>query len=99
MTRCDRDQLRTVADIIRSVLANGSPSVVKHLRDALIHSVEITAEREAVPYFRVLTPESLTPEPDQARAQGTAIRMGLHQVELRGIEPLTSSMRPRRSTN
>ncbi len=43
--------------------------------------------------------ESLTPEPDRARAQGTAVRMGLHQVELRGIEPLASSMRPRRSAN
>ncbi len=83
----DRDQLRAVADIIRAVLANGSPAVVKDLLDALIHSVEINAEREAVPYFRVLTPERLTPEPDPARAQGTAVRMGLHQVEVQGIEP------------
>ena len=45
----DRDQLRTVADIIRSVLANGSPSVVKHLRDALIHSVEITPNARPCP--------------------------------------------------
>ncbi len=86
-----------VSDVIQAVLDQGPPAVVKQLLGALIDSVQISANREAVPVFRVPNPATLTIEPEQASADRPTVRMGSHYVELRGIEPLASSMRPRRS--
>ncbi len=96
-----RQHLEGVAATLQQTLNEGPPAVVKDLLGGLIAGIDILPEREARPTFKLPTaPDSTKPEPGLTRAScRTGVRMGLQDVELRGIEPLTSSMRPRRSTN
>ena len=73
--------------------------------DELIDRIDISPDKHAQPYFWV--PDVQQPGPSLARAcgtpaspvSGTPVRMGPHQVELRGLEPLTSCLQSRRSSS
>jgi len=78
-------QLHTVSAHIRRAVSEGSPDVIKQLFDELIDRIEISPDKHAQPYFWV--PDVQRPGPSLARACGTPVRMGPHQVEVAGIEP------------
>ncbi len=84
-----RQHLENVAATLRQTLDEGAPAVVKDLLAGLIATIDILPEREARPTFKLPTaPDSTTPEPGPARASHkTGVRMGLQDVEVRGIEP------------
>jgi site-specific DNA recombinase len=95
-----RDHLEDIAATLQRTITDGPPAVVKDLLAGLIASIDMLPDRHAQPIFKLPDlPNSSAPEPYKARAQWTGVRMGSRNVELRGIEPLASSMRPRRSTN
>src|SRR5680860_955676 len=95
----NRNELQAIGSCIRAAVNEGSPDAVKQALATLIDRVEISPDRHAQPYFRVPTPDMERLGPAMARASRTPVRMEPHQVELWGIEPQASSMRPRRSTN
>ena len=70
---------------------NGSPDVVKQVIDELVDRVDISHDKQALPYFRV--PNENRPGPLLARACGTPVRTGPHHVEVSGLEPPTSTLR------
>ena len=88
-----RKQLAAYAAQIREDLTGGTTATRKHALAALVNRVEIHPAREATPWFNVPTQ---TPRP---KTGAQAVRMRSQIVELRGIEPLTSSMPWKRSTN
>ncbi len=95
-----RQHLESIATTLQQTLNDGPPAAVKDLLAGLIATIDILPEREARPTFKLPTaPESTRPEPTARASYRTGVRLGLQDVELRGIEPLASSMRPRRSTN
>ena len=101
--------LRHVADHITEIITNGTDNQRKTLIETLISEIKITAADRIIPIFRIPQP----PPPDAAlnaqetptrakplvRAPKDRVRAMTNLVELRGIEPLTSSMRTRRATN
>jgi hypothetical protein len=92
------EQLAALCAEIDRIIAHGSPDVVKQLFGELIDRVETTREGDAIPYFRV--PDMDKPGPTLARAcNGTQVGIRSQDVELRGLEPLTSGLQSRRSTN
>ena len=78
-------QLRALAAHLQRALQDASPDVVKQLYDELIDRIEISPDKHAQPFFWV--PDVKRPGPSLARACGTPVRMGPHQVEVAGIEP------------
>jgi site-specific DNA recombinase len=90
-------ELRVTSEQLRRAMKNGSPEVVKQLIDELVDRIEISGEKQAQPYFRV--PDKERPGPLLARACGTPVRMDPQHVELTGLEPATSWLQTRRSTN
>ncbi len=96
----ERQALEAVGDLLRETIKNGTPAVIKDTLASLIATVNIGPGRQANPFFFVpQTNTSPTPETHTSQALGTPVRMDPRQVELWGIEPQASSMRPRRSTN
>ena len=93
-----REHLEAVAHGLNAALTSGPPGLVKQTLAALIDRVEIHPEREATPWFRIPAPTQ-TPRPKAGASKRTGVRMVTRNVELWGIEPQASSMRPRRSTN
>jgi hypothetical protein len=64
--------------------------VVKQLLDEPIDCVGISPDKQVQPFFWV--PDEQRPGPSLARARGTPLRVGPHQVqvEVAGIEPASS---------
>ena len=95
-----RHQLQAIGTTIRKVIDHEPPAVIKDVLAALIDTIHIDPQREAHPVFKVPnTTENRLIVAENTTETRTAVRMESHYVELRGIEPLASSMRPRRSTN
>jgi site-specific DNA recombinase len=84
-------QLRVTSEQLRRAMNNGSPDVVKQVIDELVDRVDISHDKQALPYFRV--PNENRPGPLLARACGTPVRTGPHHVEVSGLEPPTSTLR------
>jgi site-specific DNA recombinase len=82
-----RQELERLAQEALDELTGGNPEQIKQALAALVDRVEITPDRHARPFFRVPS-ETNRPGPRVARANRTPVRIGLHQVEVRGVEPL-----------
>ena len=82
-------EIRAVSGQLEIAIRESSPDVVKQLLDELIDRVDISPDKQAQPFFWV--PDEQRPGPSLARACGTPVRMGPHQVEVAGIEPASSS--------
>jgi site-specific DNA recombinase len=88
-----------IADIIHT----GNPAQRKALIEALVAEVKITGPHTIIPVFRIPQPpaanDTITKNteavaaPPATTASGRMVRTMVEPVELRGIEPLTFSMR------
>jgi site-specific DNA recombinase len=74
-------EIRAVSGQLEMAIRESSPDVVKQLLDELIDRVDISPDKQAQPFFWV--PDEQRPGPSLARACGTPVRMGPHQVVLR----------------
>jgi len=88
---------RSITSSLQQALQHGEPHATKQLLVELIDRIEISPDKQAQPYFWI--PQHQQPEPSPARAaRGTRVRIKSQDVEVRGLEPLASSVRGRRST-
>ena len=102
-------ELNEIADHISEIITNGTDNERKALIETLIAEIKITASDRVIPVFRIPQPraedaalntnEAPTGENSLVRASNEGVRAMTNLVELRGIEPLTFSMRTRRATN
>ncbi len=76
--------LAAVADQLERVIAEGEPQKTKALLRLLIEELRVKGRTQIQPTYRLVVP---------------AVCATSEKVELRGIEPLTSSMPWKRSTN
>jgi site-specific DNA recombinase len=99
-----------IADHITRVIDSGSDQTRKALIETLIAEVKITSASTIIPRYRIpqpstdhdtaaVTNKALTSDNAPARASKEGVRAMTNLVELRGIEPLTSALQKRRSTN
>ncbi len=108
----DTATLTEVAEHITHVIDSGTDQTRKALIETLIAEIKITSPSTIVPVFRIPQPhadgtaetaadthEALASDNAPARASKEGVRAMTNLVELRGIEPLTFSMRTRRATN
>ncbi len=93
--------LDRIADHIADIITSGSHTQSKALIETLVAHAKIAGPDRLIPTFRI-------PQPGNDNGAGTAdavpaplgsVRAMTRLVELRGIEPLTFSMRTRRATN
>ncbi|GGU47098.1 recombinase family protein [Lentzea flava] len=88
--------LAAVADQIAEIIADGTHNQTKALVEAMVEKVTITGPDRLIPVFRIPQPRN-SDEAAPAQAADTApngvVRTMTNLVELRGIEPLTFSMR------
>jgi site-specific DNA recombinase len=101
--------LAEVADHITEIVTFGTDMMRKALIETLIAEIKITGSNRVVPVFRLPRPrasgdpghdeEAVTQENPQVTGSSGGVRTMTNLVELRGIEPLTFSMRTRRATN
>ncbi|GAA4884649.1 recombinase family protein [Saccharopolyspora cebuensis] len=101
-TAPDATTLTEVADHINEIITDGTANQRKALIEALVPQVKITGPDRLVPVFRIPQPrnnEEAAPASPAETASKGAVRTMTNLVELRGIEPLTFSMRTRRATN
>ncbi len=104
-----KEALANIANHISEIIASGTDNQRKALIETLIAEIKITAADRIVPVFRIPQPraeeaplnatEAPTRAKTLARASKEGVRAMTNLVELRGIEPLTFSMRTRRATN
>ncbi len=93
----DVEHRSSIASHVQHALRHEDPHAVKQLLQELVDRIDISPDKRAQPYFWVPQPQK--PEPPPARATtGTTVRMRSQDVEVRGLEPLASSVRGRRST-
>ena len=94
--------LDQVADHLAEIINTGTPNQRKAVVEALVDRVIITGPDRLVPVFRIPQPAdengAATAQPAETAPNG-AVRTMTKLVELRGIEPLTYSMRTSRATN
>ena len=94
--------LTNVANHIETIMNTGSHNKRKALVETLVAHVTITGPDRLVPVFRIPQPHNdngaATGPPAETAPKGT-VRTMTNSVELRGIEPLTYSMRTSRATN
>lgn len=108
----DPATLTEIADHITTLIDTGRDHTRKALIENLIAEIKITSPETVVPVFRIPqapTDTHTTPTPHTTkaptggkppvRASEKGVRAMTNLVELRGIEPLTFSMRTRRATN
>ncbi len=101
-TAPDITTLTEVADHINEIITDGTANQRKALIEALVPQVKITGPDRLVPVFRIPQPrhnEEAAPASPAETASKGAVRTMTNLVELRGVEPLTFSMRTRRATN
>ncbi len=94
--------LAAVADHIAEIITSGTHNQIKALVEALVAKVTITGPDRLIPVFRIPQPrnnDTTAPAPPAETAQNGVVRTMAKSVELRGIEPLTPSMRTRCATN
>ena len=82
------EQLTEVRGRVAEAIDTGADPERKALVQSLVHEICVTSRDHIEPFFRV-------PEPSGA----TAVRAVYGSVEVKGLEPSTSSMRPRRSSS
>ena len=91
-----------IANCITEIINTGSHNTRKGLVEALVASVIATGPDRLRPVFRIPDTtnhyEAASALPADTAPKGT-VRTMTNLVELRGIEPLTFSMRTRRATN
>lgn len=105
-TMPDAATLTQVNNNIRTIINAGNPNQRKAVVETFVVKIKITGPGRMVPVFRV--PQAAT-QADVVNAEGAesgrpdsaplSVRACSSLVELRGIEPLTFSMRTRRATN
>jgi site-specific DNA recombinase len=105
----DTATLTDVADHITEIINSGTDQTRKALIETLIAEIKITSRSTVVPTYRIPQPhtnhdttdkeKTLTSGKPPTRATEEGVRAMTNLVELRGIEPLTFSMRTRRATN
>ena len=86
------EDTQRVAQIVEAAIRTGEPSTTKHMLRELIQQIDIDPDRKAYPTY--LLPESQVPEPQAARARGTAVRISEPFVEVPGIEPGSFDVSP-----
>ena len=94
--------LTQVADHITKIMDNGTPNQRKALVEALVAHVTVTGPDRLRANFHIPQQPQTNQEtatPPAETAGGAAVRTLTTSVELRGIEPLTYSMRTSRATN
>ena len=91
------DDLVAVANQLRQAIAQGSPEVVKQFLGELIDRIEIGSDKQAQPYFWV--PRLQAPDRAKRGHSRTPVRIQSNHVEPIGLEPTTSCLQSRRSTN
>jgi hypothetical protein len=75
-----RQELEGLAAKARNALTEGSPEQIRQTLAALLDRVEISADRQARPWFRIPGAETNRPGPSLARACGIPVRMGPRHV-------------------
>jgi site-specific DNA recombinase len=101
--------LAKIADHITEIIDSGTDQTRKALVETLIAEIKITSPSTIIPRYRIPQPhahdttadtnKTLTSDNTPARASKEGVRAMTNLVELRGIEPLTSALQERRSTN
>jgi site-specific DNA recombinase len=90
------DTLEYLASYLPQLLtADGNTIERKTAIETLIHEIRLTDEG-LIPVYQI--PDPATPIPGHDTVDRSAVRTMEHQVELRGFEPLTPSMRTRCAT-
>ncbi len=93
-----RTELESMRKNFAEALKAESPEVLKQTLASLVQRIEISPDREVVPYFRVPTSGD-TVTLSQRGGDKTPVRIALPHVETSGLEPPTPWLQTRCSTS